>query len=76
MADAINKYRDCFLPYRIVKVKVKEEHIYDYFHETPAAVAALISYLMASFPATLEGFLDQNEDDFNDFVLSRTIKNY
>lgn len=58
-------------PFRKVEVEVTPDHVKDYFMETPSAMSDLLDQLLISHPYTLSVFLDENQQAFNEFVLSR-----
>lgn len=56
---------------RTVTVKVTPDHVKDYFLDTPAAMSSLLDQLIKTQPYMLDVFLDEHQQDFEEFVLSR-----
>ena len=54
--------------FKPVMVKVTPDMVKEFFMETPAAVDKLLDLMILKFPCSLESLLDENREDFEDFV--------
>lgn len=56
-------------PFRKVQITVTPDHVKNYFLSDTAAMSALLDHLIITSPYTLATFLDEHQEDFDEFVL-------
>lgn len=56
-------------PFRQVKIEVTPDHVKNYFMANTSAMSALLDQLLIENPYTLSVFLDEHQEDFDEFVI-------
>ena len=54
--------------FKPVMIEVTPDMVKAFFQETPAAVDRLLDLMILKYPWSLESMLDENREDFEDFV--------
>ena len=55
-------------PFRPVQIKVTPDHVKAYFLRNRDPMERLVDAMIKAFPYTLEAILDDDREDFEDFV--------